>query len=95
MNLKQIIQHECACYFRAGPYGAKDWCEPRGGRCIAFGSFKRCRYFEEGVLPGQPDASAEYAELVRLESEPTLLGVGGTPHVPRRRSPRPRQQLTL
>jgi len=63
MNLKQIIRAECACYFWTGPYGAKDWCEPRDRRCVAFGKFQRCRYFEEGVLPVQPDASAEYVDL--------------------------------
>ena len=79
MNLKQIIQHECACYFRTGPYSVKDWCELKDHRCIAFAEFKRCQYFEGRVLPAQPDASAEYAELVRLDSEPTLLGVERTP----------------
>ena len=78
MNLKQIIQHECACYFRAGPYGVKDWCEPKDSRCIAFAEFKRCKHFEGRVLPAQPDASAEYAELVRLDAEPTLFVVERT-----------------
>ena len=95
MNLRQIIQHKCARYFRTGPYGAKDWCEPRDGRCIAFGEFKRCGYFENGVLPAQPDASAEYAELVRLDSEPTLLGVERTPPKAQRAPTVPREQLTL
>ena len=95
MNLKQIIQHECACYFRTGPYGVKDWCELRGHRCIAFGEFKRCKRFETTVLPSQPDASAEYAELVRLDSEPTLLGVERTPPKAQRAPTAPREQLTL
>jgi len=96
MNLKQIIRGNCACYFSHGPgrlSTVTDWCEVRDGRCIAFSEFKRCKYFEEGVLPDQPDASAEYAELVRLRTEGTPLGVGRKPQKACRVPQRGRQRV--
>jgi len=96
MNLKQIIRGNCACYFSHGPgrlSAVTDWCEVRDGRCIAFSEFKRCKYFEEGVLPDQPDASAEYAELVRSGAEGTPLGVGRKPQKARRVPQRGRQRV--
>ena len=73
MNLKQIIQHECACYFRTGPYGAKDWCEKKNEVCMAFRrDFFRCGYFEQGVLPVHLDGG-EYMELVRKDTAPRRL----------------------
>jgi hypothetical protein len=89
MNLKQIIQAECACYFREGPLGNYDWCDAHDARCVAFGTFKPCKYFKECVLPAQPDAAAEYAELVRRDAEQQELGVGPEPQYALRRSRMP------
>ena len=84
MNLKQIIRAECACYFWTSPHGVSDWCEPEDRRCVAFEKFQRCRYFEEAVLPAQPDASAEYADLCEKLLEGKEEGHPQTRNAPNR-----------
>ena len=74
MNLKQIIRAECACYFREGHRGVNDWCERKDRVCLIFAAdFKRCRYFEEGVLPANPDGAAEYADMCGQEGSAPVV----------------------
>ena len=63
LSVKAVIAGKCCNYFRSGPRGAADWCEPEDEVCPIFATVRRCPWFETAVLPAWPDVAAEYAAL--------------------------------
>ena len=69
MTLKSVVQNECACYFREGPFGVSNFCVNGDKTCVMFApTFKRCGYFQKALLLAWPDVAAEYAALVGQEA---------------------------
>ncbi len=70
MNLKSLIQSECADYFRDGhPPTVHDWCETKDKPCVILAERKRCAYFEGAVLPAWMEWGGEYARHVQEEQQ--------------------------
>jgi hypothetical protein len=66
-TVKRIVETECCNHFADGPYGAYHWCVNRDAVCPIFTEFRRCKWFEEAVLPAWPDVAAEYADMCGQE----------------------------
>lgn len=65
--LQSIIAAECCNHFLEGPGGAANWCVAKERVCSVFATFRRCKWFEDAVLPAWPDVAAEYAYLAGQE----------------------------
>ena len=63
LSVKAVIAGECCNHFRDGPRGVANWCVAKDAPCPIFATFRRCRWFEDAVLPAGPDVAAEYAAL--------------------------------
>lgn len=91
--LKAFISENCANYFSSDPgYRPAEWCEGRQKLCAVLQGGARCKYFEEGVLPIDPDMTGLYVEI--SSSPPERIGneVSIEQQKPHRRATRPRKR---
>jgi hypothetical protein len=69
-TIKQIISKECANHF--GSFGNinKNYCCLKNKVCVFFTAEKlpRCGYFEEGVLPLNPELQLEYRQQRKMKA---------------------------
>ena len=63
LTVKSVIAQQCHRYDRVGYFGIPNWCLQKDAACPMFTTFRRCRHFEEAVLPACPDVAAEYVFL--------------------------------
>lgn len=62
-TVRSVVAAECCNYLARGPGDVVHWCVAKERTCPVFALFRRCRWFEEAVLPAWPDVAAEYADL--------------------------------